>query len=191
MLNDAISYLDRRITNTSPGVSVALSGGVTTWTLPYSVAADGSEGTLAVYRTDTNVQIVATRPSATTIAATGDFTAVPVFIGIIYPFTIALSHLFPMDAKGNPDVTARFVVGDVTFRATETTELTVQVSSVGRTGSTRSKTQPNAGPMILQVPVRLPNDLASIAVRLTTPGACALAGLTWRGGYYPQSARRV
>src|ERR1043166_2369017 len=130
-------YLDRRVSNTTPGVSAAYNAGTntTTWTLPFNVATNGSEGVLQVVKRGTTITLLtSTRPAANQIAVTGqgDLTAASVYIGVQYEFRYKFSRLYFRNRDEEPEtlgwLTLRYV--DVLYH--DTTDFNVVITLDGR-----------------------------------------------------------
>lgn len=191
--NDAIAFLDRRVRTGFSGLTVTYSGGVTTWTLPYAVAVDGSEGTLAVYLESQRALQVTTRPSETQIAVAGaDLSTQLVSIGILFPFTYVPSPPYLRDARGGTDLTAKITLHHVIAKLSETTSVGSLVARKGRpVNSQQSKTFKVPTKADFKIPVHADRDEAQVIIKDTSPGGCVLAGLTWSGTIRSPSGRRV
>ncbi len=184
-----VAFLDRRVRETSPGVTVAYNAGTdtTTWTLPYSVAVDGSEGTLVVGRIGTGAPLVATRPSATTIAVAGEnLSVVPVFIGVLYKFYHELSPVYLRDSEGRAKQ-GRLTVRTLTVRIIRTSDLTITVTPYGRTSYNYALNGATPDDGNFRVPVYCRNEAATIALWDETSGGCRISGVMWEGTYHSRS----
>lgn len=85
------TYLDRKVSGLD--CSPSYSAPDTTYTLPYAVATDGSEGTVVVVGSDGTAYTV-TRPSTTSVKVSGvDTSLLSVTIGLQYTFYVKLSPL--------------------------------------------------------------------------------------------------
>lgn len=174
--------MDRRLSETSSGVTSVYAGGSTTWTLPYTVAVDGSEGELRVALRDTAVLLTSTRPAANQISvAGGDYRTRPVYIGVLYPFEYVPTVPYLRDSKGEPDLTGRLLLHRMVVLLSETTDVSVTVRRAGRPKQVVSKTLTRAQDVELTVPIHAKNKDARIEITSTTPGARALTGLVWQG----------
>jgi hypothetical protein len=199
--NASIAHLDRQVTNTTPGVTSDYSNPTTTWTLPYSVAPDGSQGVLTICRTDTNVWfgdalqpvnagVTITRPAANQIAVSGagDLTAVAVLIGLLYPMTWELSTIYFRNQKGGVDQRGRLRLGYIEFSYEPTTDFTVVVTPQGRSSYSYVFHDPTAQQfqapadleiMPFRVPIQCRNEDATIQIQNNTPGSTRLVGFDW------------
>ena len=186
---DLVSYMDRRLTELSAGVSRAYAGGVTTWTLPYSVAVDGSEGALQVCTRDYPQILTCTRPAANQVAATGDYRSSLVYIGVLYPFMYVPTTLYLRDRNGDPDVTGRLLLHRLTVLFNETTDISATVRRAGRPKQIINKSFVRAQAGELVVPIHAKNKDARVEITSTTPGARALTGLVWQGEYQTTNRR--
>lgn len=136
------------------GVTVVAAAGVTTFTLPYAVATDGSEGLLVIVNIGPNGRGFSVAPFATTkhfgyqgMAIQGDTLTRPTSttavypeelndnawaIGILYEFRYKLSPIFYRGEGGvpNDDVRLQLRYLDVTYDSTH--QLRVDVTPEGR-----------------------------------------------------------
>lgn len=177
-------YIDRRVTGTSTGVSQSFSAGSTTWTLPYSVATNGSEGVLVVARQDSSALLTSTRPAANQIRVTGDYTAIPVFIGVLYQFKYTLSRIYLRDPQTlKAETRGRTQVRVLTIHYTDTADLTVTVTPVGTPAKTYSKTNATPASGKLRVPVLAENTQVTIEITSSSAGPLFLSGIDWEGTF--------
>lgn len=189
-MNPKALHLDRRLEGTSPGVSVGYASGSTTWTLPYSVAVDGSEGVLAVVRRDTGEVLPSTRPSGTQVRAAGDYRSVPVFIGILYDFVYRPTRLFLRNQEGVPETRGRLQLRYLDVHFSSTTDLTVRVAPQGRRAAEHHLNSPEPKSGTIRVPIQARNTSVDIEMVSSGPGAVSLTGLDWEG-FYTTRARRM
>ncbi len=187
-------FLDRRITDDFAGVSPTYGAGATTWTLPYSIATDGSEGTVAVVRDDTRAVLVTTRPTATTVRFTGvDLSAVAVWIGLLFGFVVQFSVIYSRDRQtGAPDIRGRTNLRYVKIHYEDATRFTVTVTSAGRAArdyefTAADLTVPESGEFL--VPIQSQNTQTTITVTADTPGAAGFSGYEWEGVQYTRVRR--
>ena len=89
---------DRKFTQTG---SYDSATDTTTWTLPYQYTGDVIAVKSGSWPTRKGVDITTTRPTNTTVAATGDYSAHPVILGIPYTMTYEFSeqHVRAKDGK--------------------------------------------------------------------------------------------
>lgn len=179
-------YLDRLVTNRTTGVSAVYAGGVATWTLPFNVATDASEGALIIVRADTFEVFTSTRPAANQIAvATAvDLTVCDVYIGILYESLYRLSKVYLRDENNRPITRGRLNLGMLAVRYEDTTDLTARITAAGR--SARSYTVDKAALTdgILRAPVHCQNEDATIELLTSTHGAFNIASIDWEGEYH-------
>jgi hypothetical protein len=180
------AHLDRRLEGTSPGVSVTYPsvGSSTLWTLPYAVAIDGSQGELVVVRQDTGETLQTTRPTADTVRAVGDFSATPVWIGVIYEFLYRPTRIFLRDQQGQPELYGRLQLRYLDLLIPDTSGLDVTVIRAGRPNQTQRVSGPRA-----RVPILAQNEQVTLEFSDRSPGAVRLVGLDWEG-FTTQRARR-
>jgi hypothetical protein len=185
--------LDRRIPSTFSGVNPLFSAGSTTWTLPYSVATDGSEGVVQVV-TSTGTILTTTRPSATTVAAVGDHTAVLVYIGLTYTWRGQLSTIYVRnsDYSGIPraDSRKRLQVQRVRFTHEDTRQYDVKVQGAERPVTTYpfSASAEDSGDHTAAVLSN--NELASIKLESAYPFPVWITGLQWEGIFKARTGLR-
>jgi hypothetical protein len=180
--------LDRRITSAFAGVSPTFSAGETTWTLPYSVATNGTAGVVQVVDAAGNV-LTTSRPSATTVKATGDYTAQTVTIGLQYLFEVDPSTLYMRDRDGVAETRGRTQVRSITLTYSRTRGFTVTVTPTGRTAKTYTVSKATETEGELRVPVQAENEQVSITITNATPFPTRLTGLDWEFLYTARGQR--
>lgn len=176
----------------------------TTWTLPFSMPIDATYP-LVVVRQDTGAVIpTGVRTIGTTIVSvSGDYHAVPVFIGLAYPVTWELSTIFVTEsaydyARGETNYTAmtdgvlqlRFI--ELNYGATGAFNVTVipntdapaQTYTYSFVGST------DASKGTYKVPVLGQNTKVSIIVGGTSHRPFAIQNYSWTG-YLSQKTKRI
>lgn len=181
-------YLDRRLRGSE--LASVYSGGSTTWTLPYTVAAFGSEGTLVVANPGTGEVYPSTRPAANQITVAGqDLTDTEVFIGILYTAYYALSTIYERDDQGRPKLNGRLTVRSLKLYQHDTTSLTATVRQGGRSDAATVYSSPTAAQDTVRVPVMGKNTDVDIAISDATPGSLTLSAIEWEGTQAPRSRR--
>ena len=90
-------HLDRRVSLT--GVYDAANNW-TTWTLPYQEPGDMSVVLGAAFSSQAGALLTTTRPSSSTLRATGNYSSSPCIVGRKYTMRYRLSEQFVKDAKG-------------------------------------------------------------------------------------------
>lgn len=191
----ASAYLDRRVTSNSPGVSASYAAGTdtTTWTVPYSVAVDGTEGSLAVVLTDVGLQLDSTtRPSATQIAVSGqgDLSSRPVVIGLTYRSEYRPTVPFLRGQPGDPVLSGELLLHRCEILTAETNRITVSVLRKGRAGRLVRGTIPQGGVGRVKVPVAAKRTDTTLTIGEESARGFALTALVWQGEYIVR-ARRV
>lgn len=178
-------YLDRLVTNYTPSVLMVWTGTVATWTIPYNVALDGSEGNLVIVRADTFVPIAATHsaPNVLTINTVVDLTALDVFIGVTYESLYRLSTIFPrkQDQAQTAETRGRLNVGFLGVTLEDSTDLTVRVTGDGRSPIDNVFKQASPTDAKVRVPVMGKNDRTTIELLTDTYGPFNLAEIVWEG----------
>lgn len=190
MIDESVVCLDRRVVNPPAGEA----GGATTWTLPYPVAVDGSQGTVAVVRLDTGVRIDnVTRPTTTTASAPGSFSGVPVAVGITYRWSYTPSAIYYRDpSSGRPDRRAATVVAYVRAYFNDTRHIAATVTVPDSVNCTVSldEVAPSEG-QTLTVPVCSDGKIAALEFSTEEPWPVCLGMMEWEGVFSPQSAAQI
>jgi hypothetical protein len=184
------AYLDRYVATDGPFLTAVFDGVYTTWTLPYAIAVDGSEGIVAVTAANPSTIITTTRPSATTVRATGDYTLDTSRAGILYSTQHALSTLYLRNRNtGEADTRGRLQLRWLRVHYVDTSALVVTVSAPGTVDRSYSATftYPRSGSLL--VPLQGRNEDLSIVIRADAAGAEAISALDWEGTYYTRAAR--
>jgi len=184
MISQSAVCLDRRVENPL----AAEAGGVTTWTLPYPVAVNGSEGTVVVVRLDTEDVLVTTRPSPTTVAAVGSFSAFPVVVGLAQTFTFTPSTIYYKGNDGQYDRRASVRLARLRAFMSGTKALDCSVAVKGRTTFTNQfrTNDPEEG-QALVVPIFSENTRAVLTFSNSTPWPVRLGVLEWEGQVDPHT----
>lgn len=182
-------YLDRRVTEASSGVSVAFDGTKTTWTLPYAVALDGSEGIFSIVRNSDRTTLAVTQESTTSVSAVGNYIGVPVHIGLIFRTILQFTVIYRRDPNRNnaPDTRGRTNLRYLKLGYENATSFTVVVNAGGRLNHSYSfdaadPSVPESG--IFSVPVQCENTQATITVVADDAGAANFSGYEWEGLTY-------
>lgn len=188
MINESVVCLDRRVVN-PPSV---VAGGATTWTLPYPVAVDGSEGRVAVVCLDTESELTVTRPSATTVSAVGNFAALTVAIGIAYNWRYVPTTIYYKNSQGQYDRRAKVQLSYVRAFLSGTRALDCTVTVKGRapfTAQLRDST-PDEGQQ-LSVPVFADSKTAVLELNSDAPWPVRIGSMEWEGQYDPRTTTSV
>lgn len=185
---EKIAQLDRR----KAGLVGVYAAGTTTWTLPYSVATDGSEGAVSVTNRTTKAVYTVTRPTATTVAVSGqgDLSAASVYVGVKYTFSIIPTQFFIRGQSGMPETAGRLQIRWIELFYTESTDFTVTVSPTGRTAVTYVFTSAAPASGSIRIPILCKNDEVTITITNATPGSCALSEIDWEG-WFTSRGRRI
>lgn len=185
---EKVAYLDRRLS--SP--SASFGGAATTWTLPYAVATDGSEGDVVVTNRATGAVYATTRPSATSVAVAGagDLSGASVYVGQPYLFRYVPSTLYIRGQDGLPETSGRLQIRYLNLFYKDTTDFTLTVAPWGRTPISYVVNAPTPDADTLHVPVLCRNIDVTLAIENETPGACALSEIDWEG-FYTNRGKRV
>jgi hypothetical protein len=194
--DEALLYLDRRVDQTTTGVGSAYSAGpnTTTWTLPFNVATNGSEGTLVVVNRTTGLVLTTTRPAANQIMTTGqgNLTGASVYIGVLYEFRYRLSRLYFRPKDEVPETRGRLTLRWLDVIYHDTTDFDVVVTLVARnpiTYSTKLAALALPASGTTKVPIQSKNENAIIELVNFTPGVCAFSSLDWEGDFSMRDRR--
>jgi hypothetical protein len=185
-VSTAGTHLDRKIDEDN--YTDAVATGETTWTLPYSVATDGSEGVVQVIDASGNL-LTTTRPSATTVKATGDYTAQNVTIGLKFTFEVDLSTIYMRDREGTSETRGRTQVRSLKVSYSDSRDFTVTVTNDGRAAKTYTLDVAAATEGELRVPVLSENKQTAIVITNATPNPSRITGLDWEGFYTARGQR--
>jgi hypothetical protein len=186
---EKVAYLDRRLSSASSSYSAGTD--TTTWTLPYEVATNGSQGVVSVVNRTTGVVYAVTRPLATTVAVTGqgDLTGASVYIGVQYGFRVQLSPTYVRDNNGQALTSGRLQVRYMDLQYNDTTDLTVTVSPNGRTAVEYTVDEDEPTNSNIRFPVLCQNTEVTVEIANDTPGPCYLSSIDWEGWFTTRSRR--
>lgn len=186
---EKVAYLDRRLSAASAAYSAGPN--TTTWTLPYSIATDGSQGVVSVVNRTTKTVYVVTRPLATTVAVTGqgDLTAASVFIGLKYIYNYKFSTFYIRNDNGVPETRGRLQVKYIDLFYRDTTDFSVLVTPGGRPQITYVLALSSPGAGQKHVPILCENDQVVIEITNDKPGPCAISEVDWESFYTNRSKR--
>lgn len=185
-------HLDRRLTNSSPGVSASFDGTNTVFTLPYALSTDVAEqqSTLVLVRQDTGaVHTLSFTGSETyTASVAGNFIDVPAFIGFVVPSTFTFSVIYPRNREtGIPELRGRLNLRYIKLYFENTQGFTVTVSSPGRETRTYSYSSATEASGIFSVPIQRQNTKTTITVTSVNHLPLALSGYEWEGVFHARA----
>lgn len=138
-------------------------------------------------RQDSSALLTSTRPAANQIRVTGDYTAIPVYIGVLFTFYCKLSNIYLRSDLLNAETRGRTTAetrGRTTLRYlevryTDTTEFTVTVTPVGTAAKTYSRTSTTPASGTLRIPVHARNEQVTIEINSATCGPVFISGFDW------------
>ncbi len=196
-----VAFLDRRVDSESTPSGMLLAGeassydamsDTTTWTLPYAVATDGSQGGVSVVNRTSSTVYTTTRPSLTTVAVTGhgDLTGALVYVGQPYEYTVTPTQVFLRGGQEAAELAGRLQLRYLDLYYNETTDLMVTVTPLGR--QTRTYVVASALPVSgkLHISIQCQSKDAAVVIKDSTPGPSAVSELDWEG-WYTSRGRRV
>lgn len=204
-LNDSgLSYCvraDRKTTLTGAYDSVT---NTTTWTLPYSVLTSVPLHVVksSVAPSGKGADITSTRPTVTTVAASGNWSNFPVIVGIPYTMTYEFSPQFVRERDGTQSIqsgrlqmrTMRLNFENTGFFKVEVTPLARSTYTYEYTGVTLNTAGTIIGEVVLndgtfRFPLQSKNDRLSIKVQTDSFLPCAFQSAEWEGFYNIRSKR--
>jgi hypothetical protein len=182
-LSERIAYLDRRVS--SPAASYSAGTDTTTWTLPYDIALDGTEGELQVCLTDTEVALTPTRPALNQVAVSGegDLSSRPVVIGVLYDMLYVPTVPAYRDRTGKIVTTGDLLIRRATVRYNEAAHVAVSVMRKGRRGILAEHTDSGTGQGEVKMPVNQMRPSVRLSISDRSASSCAIAGLVWTGDF--------
>jgi hypothetical protein len=174
--DEKYEHLDRRLAHNSAGVTVAWTGTQTEITLPYSdptsvQAVDRATGTTYTLTLSTGKYILVGT----------DLSAMSLYIGVPFTFTLTLSPIYYRDQNGAAETRGRLQLRYIDIGYQDTTDLTISVTPDGR--AARTTTVDLAGPAsdIQRVSVQARAEDCTISLTDATPGSVVLTGADWEG----------
>lgn len=174
----------------------------TTWTVPYVY-----DGAMTVVKSGSwssrkGVDITTTRPTTTTIAATGDYSAASVIVGVPYTFTYQFSTQHVREKDGTQSVqSGRLQLRTMRVNYENTGFFKIQVTPEARTtneyefaGVVLNQASSTIEDVILsdgtfRFPVQSKNDRVDIQVTSDSYLPCAFQNAEWEGFYHIRSRR--
>jgi hypothetical protein len=191
------TYLDRRARQNDTGYSVDYNvtvAGQTCWTLPFDVATDGSEGTLAVVKQQSGDTIPTATRTATSTIYTGngtDYSGTGVYIGLLYDseYTFSELHLREEDGFGRRD--GRLTIRNMNIAYQDTMDLDINVNPLNSCDITYAldSTQPGIDGE-KYVPVGQRTSDVTITLKSTGHGPFTALSAWWDGMYHNR-ARKI
>lgn len=174
----------------------------TTWTLPYEHSGDIFTVKSGSWPNRKGVDIFNTRPSSTTVAALGDYSAHPVLVGVPYNMTYTFSRQHVREKGGTQSVlSGRLQLRTMRVNFENTGYFTVKVSPESRpvneykyAGVVLNKANSIIEEVILsegtfRFPVQSRNDRVSITVESSSYLPCNFQNAEWEGFYNIRSQR--
>lgn len=188
-----VSRLDRRVKGDA--ITSGFVGSTLTFTLPYKIATDGSEGTLVVARISTGLIVASTRPAINQVAVTGvPNTPADFYIGVLftarYRFSTIMKSAVNRSGQSIVDARGRLILHYLKLKFHETTDLSVDVALDGRSVKhyTYRNTSPDR-PATFKFPVQGRNTTATIDIIDTSPGIFYVDAAEWEGTHVVTTTR--
>ncbi len=195
---DFLIHLDRKKSLTG----VYSSGtGLTTWTLPYIDAGDMVVILGPSFPTNKGTRLTTTRPSSTTIAAIGNYSAYPCVVGRNYTQRYRFSEIYVRDGKGLAVIGNRLKLKRMHLTYADTGYFQVKVTPLARTTNTYDCTPfvlgsttavlgtPTIASGKFTFPVRTSNVGVAIDIENTTYLPSTFQSAEWDGEYVPKTQR--
>ena len=174
----------------------------TTWTLPYQYTGDVIAVKSGSWPTRKGVDITTSRPTNTTVAATGDYSAHPVIIGVPYTMTYEFSTQHVREKDGKQSVqSGRLQLRTMRVNYEDTGFFKVEVTPEARTsyeyeftGVVLNQASSTIEDVILsdgtfRFPVQSKNDRVTIKILSDSYLPCAIQNAEWEGFYTIRSQR--
>lgn len=190
---------DRKFTQTG---SYDSATDTTTWTLPYQYTGDVIAVKSGSWPTRKGVDITTTRPTNTTVAATGDYSAHPVILGIPYTMTYEFSEQHVREKDGKQSVqsgrlqlrTMRLNYEDTGFFRITVTPEARQTYEYEFAGVVLNQASSTIEDVILsdgtfRFPVQSKNDRVAIKIVSDSYLPVAVQNAEWEGFYNIRSQR--
>lgn len=195
---EKVAYLDRRLFSESTPSGVLLDGELavydeeedyTTWTLPYSVATNGSQGDLVVVNRETSEVYTSTRPTATTIRVTGDHAEELVYIGQPYEWLVDPSTIYMRGSEGVPETAGRLQLRYIDYHFDETTDVNINIAPNGRDDVDYTVELDDRDSVTKHVPIMCRNTEVTVRLTNSTPGPVTLSSIDWEGWFTNRNRR--
>jgi hypothetical protein len=188
------SRLDRRLNGSDLASTVV--GSTITYTLPFNVATDGTEGTLVVVNINTGeVMLSTSRPDINHVSITTTDNPEDFYIGVLftarYRFSTILKRSTNRDGQPIVDARGRLQLRYLKLNVHDTSDLTAVVTLDGR-AAINYEYQNHSTPdraAEFRFPVKGRNTTATIEVTDTTPGIFALDSAEWDGTHVTTTTR--
>lgn len=179
-------HLDRLVTEDD--LSSVHDGGQneTTFTLPYT-HKETDDGTLAAYRRDTGAALSITRGSDTEFTVDGDLTSAQLHVGVEYERKYVFTKLYFRDQNGVPQTQGDLLVSYVDLEYHETADLSVKVTTTGRSSATFTLSESSPSDGVFRVPIMGPDPLIEIID--SEPGPGTLSAMSWEGRWVTRNRR--
>jgi hypothetical protein len=193
MAASKVSRLDRRVKGDA--ITNGFAGSTLTFTLPYKIATDGSEGTLVVVRISTGSIVTSTRPAINQVAVAGvPNTPADFYIGVLYTMRYRFSTIMKrsVDRNGRTivDARGRLILRYVKVRLHDAVSLMASVTLDGRTLRNYTFTNPTPDkPTEFRFPVQGRNTTAVIEITDTSPGTVSIDAAEWDGTHVVTTTR--
>lgn len=187
--------LDRRVSLT--GVYDA-GNNWTTWTLPYVESGDMVVVRGAAFGANKAADVVTTRPTSSTIRATGDYSAGPCYVGRKYNQRYQFSEQYLRDSKGESVSNGKLMLKRMFLTYTNTGSFTVTVTPKNRDPYTYTFTRTVGATIVGSVflrsgtfrfPIRTENLGCVIEVNNDSYLPCTLQNAKWEAEFTIKSAR--
>lgn len=193
MAYSKVSRLDRRVKGDA--VTNGFAGSTLTFTLPYKIATDGSEGTLVVTRISTGAIVPSTRPAINQVAvANVPNTPADFYVGVLftmrYRFSTIMKRSTDRSGQSIIDARGRLIVRYLKLRLHDAVSLVASVLLDGRSVLNYSYTNSTPDrPTEYKFPVQGRNTTAVIDITDTSPGTLAIDAAEWDGTHVTTTTR--
>lgn len=198
-VKEQVHYLDRRIhagiQSYGGSVTYVAATDTTTWTVPYTVATDGSQGTLVVCLLDPSMRVPAedtSRPSTNSVAVQGygDLRTEEVYLGLLYDTEIEFDAPTFRDREGKTQTGGWLTIRFLEALLESSVYLKAEVTVDGQTVQTHTfNKQVPTDDMGLRAAIQSRADRATIKLLNDTPAGFYITGLDWEGTFTRRNRR--
>lgn len=171
----------------------------TTWTLPYQESGEMTAVLGSAFAENAGNALQITRPSATTVRASGNWTAGVVWIGCNYTFQMRLSRIFLRDDKNVSVIGGKLMLQTISLWLENSGYLRAEVNLLARDPSVYEFTGKEVGSLtigalsirddVFAFPVGGLNTQATIDLINDTYLPCNIIMAEWSGDYVNHKAR--
>lgn len=162
----------------------------TTWTFTPVIATNGTEGVVMVVDKADGTVLSTTRPTSTSVRATGDHSSKNVRVGVQYTFLHQFSPVYlRLGDYSQPETQGRYQLRYLDLDYRKSTDFTVLVTPVGRSAYSKTFTSATPATGTLRVPIQSRGEDTVIAIQNSTPGGCRFVSADFEGFIHTRGRR--